>query len=366
MRDLHRLASTYVFINGFPPCSPYHDATNVAMREKLHPARILGLLLDGPATYAPLPQTVAELELIVRARNKPCTCDTCKPGTHTRLKCIRWPHLATSPPSHLTTNRLGNSVFAPPKLSSRPAWPAEGLLPLVRSMISYFDQPSSHLNDEQLAARASLIAWRDHRMPSLLTPYAHPDGRVLLPAPEMQALWHSLNALFFGGYIPGIRFRWKKGTRSVLGRTATGLVGSPVVTMHPTRTSRDFGDFAVLDFLSTLVHEAIHGFFQFYACWWCRVWDGDCTAGGHGRMFQVLARKLEEVVPRLLGVPVRLGRFESLLGDLGVREGKGGRLRGRVPSLHDMEVWGFEDVDRDVRNVDVRRLIEKTLAEWEG
>ncbi|KAF2450570.1 hypothetical protein P171DRAFT_503135, partial [Karstenula rhodostoma CBS 690.94] len=336
------------------------------MHKKLHPARILRRILNGDATsHTHLPQTVADLEALARARNNRCTCDTCTPRARKKSNCVPWPHFTPDLPSRLTTNRHGNTVFAPPKLSSRAARPAQGPL-LARSMISYFDQPPSHLNDAQLAARASLIAWRDRRMSALLTPYAHPNGRLLVPAPEMQSLWEGLNTLFFGGRIPGIRFRWTEDKHGVLGRSAFSFGGSPVISMHPTRTSRDFGDYAVLDFLSTLVHEAVHAFLQFYACRWYHVWDGEYTAGGHGRVFQMLAKKLEEAVPRLLGVPVRLGRFESLLGDLGVREGKEGRLRGRVPSVHDLELWRFEDVDRDVQNADVRRLVEKTLAEWEG
>ncbi|KAL5384935.1 hypothetical protein DPSP01_005040 [Paraphaeosphaeria sporulosa] len=137
--------------------------------------------------------------------------------------------------------------------------------------------------------------------------------------------------------------------------------------MHPARTSRDFGNYAVLDFVSTLVHKVIYVFLQAYACWWCRAWDRYHAAGGHGRLFQMLGKRMGGAVPRLLGVPVKLGRVESLLGDSGLREGKEGRLRGRVPSAHDFEVWRFEDADADadVQGADVRRLIEKTLSEWE-
>ncbi|KAJ4358358.1 uncharacterized protein N0V89_002940 [Didymosphaeria variabile] len=175
-----------------------------------------------------------------------------------------------------------------------------------------------------LAARATLVAWRNRRWPDVLTTYAKPNGRALLPTHEMQHLWQTINILFFGGPIPGISFRWKKIKHSVLGRTTTSLSGNPVISMHPARTAHDFGDYAILDFLSTLVHEIIHAFLQYYPCWLCRSWARDYTAGGHGRLFQILARKMEEVFPRLLGVPVRLGRFESLLGDLGVREREGG------------------------------------------
>ncbi|KAL5384936.1 hypothetical protein DPSP01_005041 [Paraphaeosphaeria sporulosa] len=118
------------------------------MRKRLHPTSILGLAFNKAA---PPPQTVAELDTLVRASNKLCTCDVCTHRKYNRFKCIRWPHITISLPSHLTINHLGNTVFAPPTLSSRAAWPAKGL-GLVRNTISYFDQPLSHLNDEQLAA----------------------------------------------------------------------------------------------------------------------------------------------------------------------------------------------------------------------
>lgn len=79
----------------------------------------------------------------------------------------------------------------------------------------------------------------------------------------------------------------------------------------------------------------------------------------------MLAKTLERVVPRLLGLPLRVGSFYSFLHELGVGEKKEGRLRERVPTLHDLEVWGFEDMKCNVKDADVRELIEKSLAECE-
>ena len=68
--------------------------------------------------------------------------------------------------------------------------------------------------------------------------------------------------------------------------------------------------------------------------------------------------------PRLIGVPVKLGRFEALLGDMGVREGKErGRVKkGCMPSLCDLGVWRFENVERVVGDGEVRGLLERTYA----
>lgn len=126
--------------------------------------------------------------------------------------------------------------------------------------------------------------------------------------------------------------------------------------MHPTLVPPDFGEYATLDFLSTLVHECIHAFLQYYPCWWCRAWDWDYGDGGHGRIFQVLAMKMEEVFPRLVGLPVRLGRFESVVGDF---------VRGaRLPSVSDLEAWRLGDGEDEVMgNADARGLIERTRRE---
>ncbi|KAL1612893.1 hypothetical protein SLS60_001123 [Paraconiothyrium brasiliense] len=322
--------------------------------------RMLEFVFDDSATQTPVPQTVKELEDLVRAKNKPCTCDACNPRSRAKFKCIRWPHFTIALESRLTTNCFDNIVFAPPKLSSRRAWPVEGM-PLVRTMIAYFDRPLTMLNDQQLAARATLIAWRNSRWEDILTTYPDPEGDALLPAHEMQHLWQTLNILFFGGPIPGISFRWKKLEKGVVGDATTSFSRHPVITMDPSPTAYEFGDYVILDFLSTLAHESIHAVLRYYPCLACRSGYRERRAGGYVRLFQTLARKLEEVIPRLLGGPVRLGRLESLLGELGGREW-GARLKGRLPSSCDVENWGLVDVDTDVRNADVRRLVERMHA----
>ncbi len=54
---------------------------------------------------------------------------------------------------------------------------------------------------------------------------------------------------------------------------------------------------------------------------------------GHGRAWQILAAKLEQVARVVIGGPVDLGRFPSLLRDC---EGTG-----KLPSVHDLEVFGM-------------------------
>lgn len=207
-------------------------------------------------------------------------------------------------------------------------------------------------------------------MPAISSCYTQPqpDGSKLISALEMQDLWQDLNILFFGGSIPGIVFVWTDLADNRLGEGGVDGAGNPFVYMNPALTSYEFCDFAVLDFFSTLVHEAIHAFLIFYSCWWCRSWLKYPFGSEHGRLFQMLAKTLERIAPRLLGLPLRVGRFPCLMNDLGVKEWKAKekkeRLRREVPSVHDFETWELRDW-RDVKNEDVRKLIEQTLAECE-
>lgn len=139
--------------------------------------------------------------------------------------------------------------------------------------------------------------------------------------------------------------------------------------MNPLRTSPAFAGYAVLDFFSTLVHELLHAFLHRYACTMCMRGRGQ---GGHGSVFQRLAKRVEEVVGWLVGMPVRLGRFESFLGDLGVwkERGKGrlrGRLMGRVPCRRELERWGFDEQEIGVGDQEVAEEVERMYRErWRG
>jgi hypothetical protein len=68
--------------------------------------------------------------------------------------------------------------------------------------------------------------------------------------------------------------------------------------------------------------------------------DACVGSRGHGRAWQLLAKKVEDVATVVLGARVDMGRFPSLLRDL---EGNG-----QLPSYHDLEVYGWgETNERD-------------------
>ena len=64
-----------------------------------------------------------------------------------------------------------------------------------------------------------------------------------------------------------------------------------------------------------------------------RAWLNWCT----GRAWQIVASKLEDVPPRLLGVLLTLGRFPGLSSDWD----KGREV---LPSRHDLERWQLKDL----------------------
>ncbi|KAF2677104.1 hypothetical protein K458DRAFT_410004 [Lentithecium fluviatile CBS 122367] len=250
---------------------------------------------------------------------------------------------------------------------------------LVHGIIPYFDRPWEYLNDEQLAARREFSAWRtrmwartsgaaasggrqspgdkrDHDA-AMNEPV---DGRTLLPTPEMLTLIHCIFTIFFGSPIPRLTFHWSaKRTKGNLGLTRArpllSFLLAPTISINPhLLTHGRFGPHCpLLNALSTLLHECIHAFLLYRSCPTCLSTPLHDVAAGHGRAFQVLGRKVEEVFPRLLGVPVRLGRTESLMAAWGdVRP---------VISLCDFRSWGLNGVGRGGgTEEEVRGLVERT------
>ena len=134
---------------------------------------------------------------------------------------------------------------------------------------------------------------------------------------------------------------------------------APTIVINHRLPPDNFGQYSILAFLSVLIHESIHVFLEYHACQRCRSWRKD-SKGEHGRHFQTIAQKMEEVFPKLVGLPIDLGRLEGFLGDLGV--GRGVVRKALVPSVHDLEVWRFEDV-KFLTNDEVRALVERIYAE---
>jgi hypothetical protein len=123
--------------------------------------------------------------------------------------------------------------------------------------------------------------------------------------------------IFFGSKIPGLKVCWKRNMKP-LGRTFFSPIVPLILTIKTWIRSRishhdGQGRFLFLDIIGTLVHELIHAVLQ---CWYksCTACGRkDINSDGHDHAFQLLGAKLEVVFPRLLGLPLQLGRSESLI-----------------------------------------------------
>jgi hypothetical protein len=114
-----------------------------------------------------------------------------------------------------------------------------------------------------------------------------------------------------------------------------------LIMMHPTKKYThswisDQGRSMALDRVSTVVHELIHAFLDSLGCSKCA--SNHENMSNHGRAFQILAKAIEEQAPRLIGLQLNLGRLDGMMVDMEEEEEKR-----NVPSVHDLEVYGFID-----------------------
>jgi hypothetical protein len=171
-----------------------------------------------------------------------------------------------------------------------------------------------------------------------------PDMRQSMSSAQALHLVSVLNEVFFFGSIPSHRqsisagFSWLPETeKSCFGiSTFNPIIGTQIM-LHPTlyRTDGNVDDLDVRlrNRLGTILHELCHAFLKAYTCRSCPMHDRCVGARGHGRAWQMLAVKMEEVAARLMGGFVDFGRWPSLLNEI---EGCGD-----LPSAHDMEVLQF-------------------------
>jgi hypothetical protein len=137
---------------------------------------------------------------------------------------------------------------------------------------------------------------------------------------------------------------------NTFGKTVRGIV------MHPDNTADDLGKYTVLAILSTLIHEAVHGFLAKYGCESCRTQKYNKLGDYHGRLWQLIAAKLEEVVPSFLGMPVKLGREVGL-------KNKNWTEVPHLLSLHDLVTFRLLSVRlASEETIDTSELLARTRA----
>jgi hypothetical protein len=184
---------------------------------------------------------------------------------------------------------------------------------LTRTAIEYFDRPWEYMNYRQSSAREAVLKWIHGRSMDLHSSDKWSDTAKLISAFEMRQLWKNFNELLFGDRIDDSEFHWKHDCHN-LGEARGGEFRGKrtlAIFMNPKKAPMDMGSHRVLKPLSTALHEIVYVFFARHRCRNCRTLRDNLKSDCHGRPFQLLATKIEEVVPRLLGIPVNLGRFRS-------------------------------------------------------
>jgi hypothetical protein len=292
-----------------------------------------------------VPSSFEELKTWIQESTAPCDCDECAPwlyglGANSSHQAIRY---QTRDPNDTSIRFISPgfaSVVPQPRLNLRLYGEYEAMR-LVRHHNAWLDKTYLHTprgKDNHLVTQLQslLRVWN----PNL----TGRDMRQTISNTQQLHLIKLLNQVFFFGAIPSHResisagFSWLPETeKSCFGvGTFNPLIGTQVL-LHPT-LYRHHGDLEDLDVrwrnrLGTMLHELCHAFLKAYTCRSCPMHDRCIGPRGHGRAWQILAAKMEEVATRLLGGYVDMGRYPSLLHEF--------QGSGKLPSAHDMEVLRF-------------------------
>ena len=296
-------------------------------------------------SFRKLPSNLDELKTWVEGEPTPCDCDECAPwlygiGQNSAHGAVQY---------QVDGRRAKSSRFSQPHLSSTYPLPKLNLrlygeyeaMRLVRHHVAWMDKKYSHTT----ADNASLDVFRLRSLLQSWNPnLSGQDMRSSASCTQMLQLVKLLNKVFFFGAIPSHRqsissgFAWLPDSEKACFGICTfnPIIGTQVL-LHP-KLYRHHGDQNDLDArwrnrLGTILHELCHAFLKAYTCRSCPTHDSCIGPRGHGRAWQILAAKMEEVATKLVGGFVDFGRYPSLLHDL---EGSG-----KLPSQHDLEVLRF-------------------------
>jgi hypothetical protein len=292
-----------------------------------------------------LPSHYEELKIWVKNAAALCDCDDCAPwlyelDANSSHGAIRYcfPPLDSARKSFQHAQRT--PPIAQPKLSLRFYGEYEAMR-FVRHHVVWLDKtylqfPQKDDSISVLQLKSLLQAWN----PNL----TGQDMRQTMSSAQFLHLIKLLNRIFFFGAIPPHRqtissgFSWLPDSEQACFGVGTfsPVIGTQVL-LHPI-LYRHGGDHENIDVrwrnrLGTVLHELCHAFLKAYTCRSCPMHDQCIGARGHGRAWQILAAKMEEVATQLMGGYVDFGRYPSLLHDL---EGTG-----KLPSAHDLEVLKY-------------------------
>ncbi|KAL5116708.1 hypothetical protein ACEQ8H_005457 [Pleosporales sp. CAS-2024a] len=333
----HTCKGTSILHNFLPILEPL---VLVDPRLKTIEDRILGRQAVQSGKSHRVPSSIDELRLWMKEEPSVCDCDECAP----------WLYQLDPNSSHGAiryTERDRSSLLRPflelpislPKLKLRLYGEHEATR-FVRHHIAWLDKTYMHTVLEKdlnvLRLRSLLQCWN----PNL----TGQDMRQTMSSPQMLHLIKLLNKVFFFDALPRHRdsisdgFSWLPETNTACFGIGTynALIGTQVL-LHP-KLYRHHGDLNDPDVrwrnrLGTLLHELSHAFLKAYTCRSCPSHDLSIGARGHGRAWQLLAAKLEQVATRILDGFVDFGRYPSMLHEL--------QASGKLPSAHDLDVLNF-------------------------
>ncbi|KAF2853645.1 hypothetical protein T440DRAFT_466029 [Plenodomus tracheiphilus IPT5] len=292
-----------------------------------------------------LPSSLDELNLWVREEAPVCYCDECAPKSY-RLQDERSHGRIRHFDQEQKIRSKGFSRVAAPHTTPHPELSLKlygdyEAMRLVRHHIAWLDYTYLHpscskdaLDVSQL--RSLLHVWKPNLIAS--------DLRSSISTVQLQHLFQQLNQVFFFGAVPKHRqsvstgFSWLPESKTeCFGISYYNPIIGTQLLLH-SKLYRHNGnpqdvDLRLRNRIGTILHEMCHSFLKAYTCRSCIMHDQCVGPRGHGRAWQVLAAKIEEVASQLIGGPVDMGRFPSLMHDM--------ESHGRLPSQHDMEVYRF-------------------------
>jgi hypothetical protein len=292
-----------------------------------------------------LPSNLDELKRWVYEASVACDCDKCAPqlyqlGKSSSHGAIRYQNR----PLHNSTIRSygppHETSIRQPELNRRFYGEYEAMR-LVRDHVAWLDKTYLQINCGNGLAISQLKSLLQIWHPNL----TGADMRQSMSREQLLQVLPLLNQIFFFGAIPPHRqaistgFSWlpeHETTCFGIG-SFNPLIGTQIL-LHP-KLYRNHGDLNDLDVrwrsrIGTILHELCHAFLKAYTCRSCPMHEHSVGARGHGRAFQILAAKIEQVATKLMDGFVDMGRYPSLLHDM---EG-----HGRLPSSHDLEVYQLE------------------------
>lgn len=281
-----------------------------------------------------IPIIVAHLNnLYVKTQdaNTNCTCDECSPELYQGCKS----HKILDVPVQL--NQSSKPIFQPLSRHIINGGTYEPLS-LARKCIAYFDVPQQELNQTQINAVS--------RFHSHMAEWGHmmdDASSAAIPTETIMELLDVFNDLFFMS-ANKYRFVWKAHTPGYYGYCEFPTADTPCTIVV---NSVDYRELAwkahphrrMLDRISILLHEEAHALFHTYACRKCDTYSENVGVAGHGRAWQLLAAKLEEKGLELLGIPIFLGTFDSLVNWVQVDK--------QLPSICDLMKYKLKSYDME-------------------